>query len=200
MPPADVEFKDLLEQARQGDRDAVAELLRQYEPQLRVYARVHLGAALRRHADSLDLVQSAQKSMLIALWSNKYDFANPENLLALAKTILKRKLARLADRVRHQQPMPTDTQEAGPAHAARDEPLSREADPAHAAALQDTLELIRGQLTAAEQNMMFLVLQGCRQKEVAERLGYDPDAFRVYWSRLARRLRASGVLAGWFDE
>jgi RNA polymerase sigma factor (sigma-70 family) len=185
MPPAANEFQALLEQARQGDRKAMGELLRQYEPQLRLYARVHLGPALRSHADSLDLVQSAQKSLMLALWSNKYDFSGPDKLLALAKTILQRKLARLAERTRREQP-PTGQDLPG-----------READPANLAAFRDTLDRIRDELSGPEQDMLLLALQGYNRKEAAERLGYEPAVFRVYWTRMTRRLRNSGILDDW---
>lgn len=200
MTRARAEFKDLLERARAGDRKAIAALLEQYQGPLRVYARVQLGRALRRYADSIDLVQSAQKSLMLALWSNKYDFADPENLLALAKTILKRKVALLAQRARRQRPLDEPSGEGAAAAETLAALDSREADPAQAAAWRDALDQVGRQLSAAERQIMALALQGYRRKEVAEKMGYDPDVFRVYWSRLTRRLRQSGLLHGWLDD
>ena len=40
---ADNEFAELLERVRQGDRSALGQLLSEYEPALRRFARAHLG-------------------------------------------------------------------------------------------------------------------------------------------------------------
>src|SRR5262245_32797897 len=180
MPPAN-EFAELLERVRQGDRAALVSLLTQYEPALRRFARAHLGPTLRPHADSLDLVQSAHKSLMIALWSNRYEFASPEKLLALAKTILQRKVARLAERTgRQQRPV------AGPGAAARATGLfpslpSAEAGPAETAEFHNALDHVCRQLNERERRILALLLQGHTRKEIAEELGEDPHAFRVYW-------------------
>ena len=196
MQPAGNDFQDLLDRARRGDRAAMGELLSQYESPLRRVVRVHLGPALRPYADSLDLVQSAQKSLMLALWSHRYEFSSPDKLLALATTILKRKVARLAERTQYQQQLSPGADATG-----LPEPLanltSRESDPVELAAMHDTLELIRGQLTDLEQNMLTLTLQGCSRQEVAEQLGCEANVFRAHWSRLTRRLRKSGLLEGW---
>lgn len=197
--PAANEFADLLERVRQGDRDALGTLLSEYEPALRRFARAHLGPSLRPYADSLDLVQSAQKSVMIALWSNRYEFSSPEKLLALAKTILARKVAHLAERMRRQQRR--DTNPSGDtATPGRLQSLpSLEAGPAEAAEFQDALGHICRQLSEKERQILTLLLQGHTRKEIAQQLGEDPHAFRVYWGRVMDRLRASGALNAWLE-
>jgi RNA polymerase sigma factor (sigma-70 family) len=198
MPPAN-EFADLLERIRQGDREALGALLSAYEPALRRFARTHLGPALRPYADSLDLVQSVNKSVMIALWSNRYEFSSPAKLLALAKTILKRKVAHLAERMGRQQRADAgpggDDSHKGPLQSLR----SPEADPAEAAAFHNTLDHVCRQLNERERHILRLLLQGHTRKEIAEELGEDPHAFRVYWGRVLERLRASGALNAWLD-
>src|ERR671914_741357 len=134
MTSAGQSFATLLGRARQGEPEAVSELCRQYEPRLRVVARVLLGPALRPALDSMDLVQSVHRSLLIGIREQKFDISTPENLIALALTLLRRKVARQWRRVQRQHRLqasessldllPTilaelTTREIGPAEAAQ---------------------------------------------------------------------------------
>src|SRR5438552_194809 len=94
MADAGSEFVALLAQARQGDRSALAELAQQYESKVRMVARVLLGPALRPYLDSVDLVQSVHKSLMIGLRQDKFDISSPDKLIALALTMVRRKVAR----------------------------------------------------------------------------------------------------------
>src|SRR5262245_25926969 len=88
------EIAGLLARARSGDGAARDELARPYEPKLRLVARVLLGPALRPYLDSVDLVQSVHKSLLVGLRDQKFAFNSPDDLLALAVTMVRRKVAR----------------------------------------------------------------------------------------------------------
>ena len=48
-------FEQLMSRAKQGDELAMAELVKQYEPEVRMVASVRLGEYLRPHLDSVDL-------------------------------------------------------------------------------------------------------------------------------------------------
>jgi DNA-directed RNA polymerase specialized sigma24 family protein len=87
------EFADLLAKARQGDPGALGALHTSLEEQMRKAARRRLGRVLRAYVDSMDIVQSAQKSLLICLRGGRYDIPGPEQLTALAMRILHRKVA-----------------------------------------------------------------------------------------------------------
>src|SRR5262245_3171647 len=195
MPPAN-EFAELLERVRQGDRAALVSLLTQYEPALRRFARAHLGPSLRPHADSVDLVQSAHKSLMIALWSNRYEFSSAEKLLALARTILQRKVARLAERMRRQQNLSTP-RDGDSAPEAFQSLAGAGSDPGEDTEFRYGLAHACRHLTDPVRRTLTLLLQGYTRKEIAESLGEDPDAFRVYWSRVLERLRDSGALNAW---
>lgn len=56
-------FSPLWERARRGEPDAVAELLRRYEAEVRLMVRARLPRALRGQFDSLDFVQSVWASL-----------------------------------------------------------------------------------------------------------------------------------------
>ena len=89
MPETAVNFTALLARAQGGDREALDQLTREYEPKLRLVARVLLGPALRPYLDSVDLVQSVYKSLLLGLHNRKFAFDTSENLLALALTLVR---------------------------------------------------------------------------------------------------------------
>src|SRR5207302_3303979 len=94
MPDPGGDFASVLARARGGDRAALGQLAREYEPKLRLVARVLLGPALRPYLDSVDLVQSVHRSLLLGLRDQKFDISSPENLLGLALTMVRRKVAR----------------------------------------------------------------------------------------------------------
>src|SRR5437867_7881602 len=103
VPDTANDFAALLARARGGDRQALEQLARQYEPKVRIVARVLLGPALRPYLDSMDLVQSVHRSLMLGLRVKKYDLAGPENLVALAVTLVRRKVARQWRHLQRQQ-------------------------------------------------------------------------------------------------
>ncbi len=192
------EFDALLKRARGGDADALTQLIRQYEADVRLVARRRLGPALRPYADSLDLVQSVHKSLLIGLQQNKYQIDNPEQLVALALTIVRRKIARIWTRLQQQKRLSGEF--ASPEStlperlAALPDP---EADPARAAALADAVRHLCQDLDETERRVLEMRLQGYRTAEIARALGLGADALRAHLSRLRRSLRFTGVWADW---
>jgi RNA polymerase sigma-70 factor (ECF subfamily) len=192
MPPPEPTFADLLARARRGDADAVGQIARLYEPDLLIAARVHLGPALRPYLDSLDLVQSVHRSLLAGLRNDKFAVADARSLLALALTMVRRKVARQWRRHRRQvRPAgehPTDVLAT----------LSRRAgNPAAEAEVRDALARLWSELDADDRAVMELRLQGFSTAEAAARLGKTPEALRVRLHRLRKRLEAEQVLTEW---
>jgi RNA polymerase sigma factor (sigma-70 family) len=195
MDPSDP-FLDLVVKARAGDTGAMGELVRQYEPEVRTVARLRLGPALRPYLDSVDLVQSVHRSLMMGLRDDKYQLAGPSDLVALAVTIVRRKAARHWQKVKRQQ---RDSGTGGDA----DLPdliqglSSPGEDPAATAANRDAIKTVCNRLDLLEKQLLELHLQGYRTTEAAEILGLNPDVLRVKLSRLRAKLRASGVTADW---
>jgi RNA polymerase sigma factor (sigma-70 family) len=186
------EFQELLARARTGDPDALAAIAREYEPEVRTVARLRLGPALRPYLDSVDLVQSVHRSLLIGLRNDKFTPQSAGDLVALAVTIVRRKAARHWQRVRRQQ---RDSH-----HGEGGEPLpdlllnlTDPADPAAEAATRDTFERICGQLDATERQVIERHLEGYSTAEIARLYGLNADVLRVKVSRLRQRLRAAGL-------
>lgn len=197
MSEALEEFAALLQKARGGDPAAVAQLCRQYESKVRLVARVLLGPALRPYLDSVDLVQSVHRSLLLGMRKDKFDISTPENLIALALTLVRRKVARQWRHLQRQQRL-----SHGPADTANLPQLltslsSPQPDPARAAQFSDLVRQLCDGLSAAERRMLEMRLQGYSTEEVARDLGLNPVAMRVRLTRLRQRLRARGVIDEW---
>lgn len=189
------EFDELLLRARSGDESAMVELVEQYEPEVRMVARIRLGAALRPHLDSVDLVQSVHKSLMIGLRADRYDISTPEQLIALALTIVRRKVARQWRKLKRQQRLSGDGSDS------RDLPkliaslTASDADPVTIASVREATAQVLEQLDETEARVIELRLEGNTTADVARQLGLDADVLRVKLSRLRRRLRDAGVMA-----
>lgn len=195
MSNATDEFAALLLRARGGDQSALTHLAAQYEPEVRIVAHVLLGRGLRPYLDSLDLVQSVHKSLLLGLRSDRFDISSPEKLVALALTIVRRKVARHWRHLQRQQRFEgTGAENAPPPFAFLS---SSQHDPAQAAQLQDAVHHLWNHLDATEKRLIELRLEGHSTAEVARLLAVDADVLRVRLSRLRQRLRATGLLSEW---
>lgn len=193
--PSD-EFAALLGRARAGDQDALSQLARQYEAKIRIVARVNLGSALRPYLDSVDLVQSVHRSLLLGLRDARFDVTTPERLIGLAVTMVRRKVARAWRRMRRQQ-----RTEGGVQGEDLCELLlsltAPDSDPAQTAQLNDQVRRLWAHLDAAERRMLELRMQDHSTDEMARELSLNPIALRVRLSRLRQRLKDSGVVAEW---
>jgi RNA polymerase sigma factor (sigma-70 family) len=197
MPDPAEDFAALLARARRGDQVALTVLVQQYEPKLRIVARVLLGPALRPYLDSMDLVQSVHRSLLLGLRQEKFDITSPDHLLALALTMVRRKASRHWRRAQRQQrPGPGDSSggDLAPVLTSLSSPHD---DPARAAEFNDQVKHLCDGLEAWQRRMLELRLQGYSTAEIAQDLGIPPVALRVRMTRLRQRLQAGGVLTDW---
>src|SRR5438128_1374600 len=96
------EFTALLARTRQGDKSAVAEVVQRYEHIIHRAARALLGPQMRPFLDSLDIVQSVHRSLLIGVRREKFEIASTSGLIALALTMVRRKIARHWRKLQHQ--------------------------------------------------------------------------------------------------
>lgn len=193
---AEDEFAALLERVRQGDRQAMTDLAHQYEARVRLMARVLLGPALRPYLDSIDLVQSVHRSLLVGLRQNRLDVRSPEHLLALALTMVRRKVARVWRRGQRQQRMSSSIGNSQLPEVLAALSSTRD-DPAAAARFTDQVRQLYEGLSDTDRQLLELRVQGYSTAEIAEQLGIQPVALRVRLVRLRQRLQASGVLEDW---
>src|SRR5262249_50317731 len=145
------------------------------------------------YLDSIDLVQSVHRSLLLGLRQDRFAVATPENLMALALTLVRRKVARQWRRAQRQR-RPGD---AGGLAQLLTSLSSPGADPAWAAQFNDQVRYLCDSLKDAERRLLELRVQGYTPSEAAQELGLGAVAFRVRQTRLRQRLRAAGVLDDW---
>jgi RNA polymerase sigma-70 factor (ECF subfamily) len=187
-------FAALLARARDGDEASMALLVEQYEPQVRAVARARLGTALRPYLDTVDLVQSVHRSLMVGVSQNKFDISSPEKLIGLAIIMVQRKVARQWRRVKRQE---RDSGAAGDLQRLAHRPVSLsspESDPASAAEFQDKVRTLLETLDATDRRLIELRLEGRSTADAARTLGVDADVLRVRLSRLRQRLRASSLI------
>jgi RNA polymerase sigma-70 factor (ECF subfamily) len=191
-PPPPEDLAALLTRVRGGDEAALTQLLQQYEPRLRTTARVLLGPLLRPHMDSLDLVQSVHRVLLPGLRDGKFDVSCPEQLIGLALTVIRRKVARNWRRFQREQNFADGPGRGGATAEACIPSRSAQDDPANAAQVNDTLQHLLDGLNEEERCLIELRLEGYSTVEIAERLHCDAHALRARLSRLRQRLRNNG--------
>jgi RNA polymerase sigma-70 factor (ECF subfamily) len=190
-PKTNDEFSELLLQARSGDTSAQTRLCQEYERQVYIVVRVILGPLLRPHLDSIDLVQSVHRSLLAGLRDKKFEIATPQNLVALACTMVRRKVARKWRSHRRQSAsLPSDSQLLSTTLRSL---YSREDSPENLVEYDDSLEKLCESLTPIERIMLERKLEGYTTGEVAKQLGMHPVTVRVRWSRLRDRLAAQEI-------
>lgn len=200
MPTPDfdpVPFAELLARVRAGDADATAELVRRYEPRVRLAARMLLGPALRPHLDSVDLAQSVHRTLLLGLKDEKFDFQSSEQLLALLLTVVRRKVAHHWRKMQRQQRLSVNETGSGDVVSVLASLASRQEGPAQEAALNDAVRKVLAGLGEVDRRMIELRLGGFSTAEVAAELGLDARILRARLSRLRQRLRDEGVLTEW---
>ena len=187
------EFAQLLHHARSGDLLAQSRLCQEYEKKIYIVVRVLLGPQLRPHLDSIDLIQSVHRSLLAGLRDKKFEIATADNLIALACTMVRRKVARQWRKHKRQtrlQANPNDSQMLSETLLGL---YGREGEPSEIAGYRSSLEKVCESLNPIERQMLERKLEGYTTGEVAEQLGMHPVAIRVRWSRLRDRLASQEV-------
>jgi RNA polymerase sigma-70 factor (ECF subfamily) len=191
------DFASLIARARLGEEEAIARLVREYEPEVRMAARALLGSALRPLLDSLDLVQSVHQSLIVGLRNDKYQLTRPEQLLGLALTLVRRKVARHWRKIQRQQRLQAQAVVSGQWGPLGPRAAPEPVDPSQSLQIDDELERLYDRLGPLERRLVELRLQGYSTADVAREIGVDPDVLRVKLSRLRHRLREEGVLNEW---
>ncbi len=186
------DFDLLLAAARSGDETAMQRLVSQYEPELRIVARHRLGPALRPHLDTIDLVQSVHRSLLIGLRANRFDISSPEKLIGLAVTIVRRKAAKHWRHLKRQQRLSSRDEACDDFVDTMLSLQTPQTDISADVATQEVLAQWLAGLDNIEKQLITMRLEGHSTAEVAKALELDPDVLRVKLSRLRKRLRERG--------
>jgi RNA polymerase sigma-70 factor (ECF subfamily) len=182
---AEASFADLLRRVRAGDAPAAVELVKKYEPAIRMEVRLRLrDQRLRRLFDSMDVCQSVLASFFTRAAAGQYDLEKPEQLVKLLVAITRNKVAFQARRQHAQRRDNRRMESIDPAETLE----SREIGPDRIVEAQDLLHAFRERLTSEERQLADLRGQGKSWEEIATDLGGTPNARRVQLARAADRV------------
>jgi RNA polymerase sigma-70 factor (ECF subfamily) len=182
MTESAVPFGELLERARQDDNDALAKIVALIEPELLRAAHNRISPPLRPYLESIDLVQSVHKSILISLRNKSYVFDGPEDLIALAVTMVVRKASRMWRKVKRDQENRGLVEQLLRRRPVADDPTAR-------AEREDQVRDLLGRLSDEDRLLIELHLEDCGTREIAARLNTAENIVRARRSKLFRRLR-----------
>jgi RNA polymerase sigma-70 factor (ECF subfamily) len=179
-------FAEFIRRIRAGDADAACELVRQYEPAVRLEIRVRLrDPRLRRSFDSLDICQSVLASFFARCAAGQYDFREPHDLVRLLVAMARKKLA---FHTRRERALRRDNRrlETGPAEEI--ERSSNGPSPSEQIAARDLLAAVRQRLTDEERQIADQRGSGASWADVAQALGGTADARRKQFDRAVDRV------------
>jgi RNA polymerase sigma-70 factor (ECF subfamily) len=172
-------------------------LIQLYEPDVRIAARVRLGAALRPYLDLVDVVQSVHRSLISGLHKNKFDLSSPEKLIALAVTLVQRKIARHWRHLKRQvRPDSGDPAGNDPRQALLSL-CAPEDDPGSAVRSAEAVDHFLNSLDDIDRRLLELRMEGNTTTEAAQHLGVGAGFLRVRLGRLRKRLLEGGLLNDW---
>jgi RNA polymerase sigma factor (sigma-70 family) len=180
----DPSFEEFLTRVRAGDADAAAELVRLYEPAIRVIVRARLASGLRRQFDSMDVCQSVLGTFFARAGLGQYDITTPEELIALLARMTRNKLA---SQVRHHTRERRDARrEVG------GEGLDAGADgspaPDRVVEGRELLERLRSRLSTEEREIADRRGEGQEWAAIAAAMGGTAEARRKQLARAIDRL------------
>jgi RNA polymerase sigma factor (sigma-70 family) len=184
---SDPPFAEFIHRIRQGDEQAAAELVRRYEPAIRLEVRMRLrrnDPALRRAFDSMDVCQAVLASFFVRAAAGQYDLDEPAQLVRLLVAMARNKLGQQARRNHRQR---RDVRRT----AGGDETLTapaREPGPERVVQGRELLQAFRERLTEEERRLADLRAEGHEWAAIAEQMGGTAQARRKQLARAADRV------------
>jgi RNA polymerase sigma-70 factor (ECF subfamily) len=187
-------YADFIRRVRSGDPQAAEELVRLYEPEIRLEVRSLLrlrDARLRRVFDSMDICQSVLASFFVRAAVGEYDLERPEQLAHLLVGIARHKLS---EQAKHHQRKRRDVRRvAGPADEALGAAVAD--SPSQNVAGRELLEEFRKRLTGEEQQLAEMRGNGLGWDVIVEQMGGTAEGRRKQLTRAIERIeRELGLL------
>jgi len=184
--PEEPSFDELVRRVRARDEQAAAELVRRYEPAIRVAVRVRLSdPALRRVFDSTDISQSVLANFFVRAAAGQFELDRPEQLLKLLVVMARNKVTNHA---LGQQAARRDCRRLGTADPDAQECVDPRPRASSVVAHQDLLREFCGRLSEEERRLADLRAVGLSWPEIAGKVGGSPDALRIRFTRAVDRV------------
>jgi RNA polymerase sigma-70 factor (ECF subfamily) len=179
-------FTEFIQRIRSGDAQAAAELIRQYEPVIRLEVRMRLSdPRLGRVLDSMDICQSVLASFFVRAASGQYELEGPENLVRLLVVMARHKLAFQARKQRAQCRDHRRLQSITPEIC---EAVAGGPSPSQIIAGEELLQEFRNRLSQEERELADLRAAGREWAEIAGELGGTAQARRKQLARAINRV------------
>lgn len=168
------ELSDFFAVLRDGDGQAVEELLRQLDPILRRLIHLRLIDGRLRHVlDTADIYQSLLKDFLSQKEAGPSRAGSLADFCAYLAAAVRYKIqTRVRKERRHTGGLPDEW-----------EPVSPEPAPEQHVQNQDLRQAIRSRLPERTRPLFDLKMQGLPWKAIAEQIGDDPDTLRMRFRR-----------------
>jgi RNA polymerase sigma-70 factor (ECF subfamily) len=183
---SDESASGLLQRLRQGDQAAAAELVRRYEPQIRLEVRLRLrDRRLRRLFDSMDICQSVLSSFLVRAATGACELERPEELLNFLVAMTRNKLALAVRRQRAGRRDHRRLVEADPASVGNAAPGT---SPSDEVAGEELVREFRQRLSEEERLLAERRTAGCGWVAIAAELGGTPEGRRKQLERAVERV------------
>jgi RNA polymerase sigma-70 factor (ECF subfamily) len=192
----DVDFAEFIRRIRAGDAEAAVELVRRYEPVVRLEVRVRLAdPRLRRAFDSVDVCQSVLANFFVRAAAGDYELEKPHDLVRLLVGMARRKLAFQVRRERAQCRDHRRVTAAVDAVAALDAGPS----PSQEVAARELLAAFCQRLSEEERELARRRSEGQGWSEIATALGGTAQARRKQLERAVERVSRQLGLQGETD-
>jgi RNA polymerase sigma factor (sigma-70 family) len=181
--PEEHSFRDLIDRVRARDEQAAAELVRLYEPTIRMAIRVRLSdPSLRRFLDSMDICQSVLANFFVRAASGQFELDSADQLVKLLVTMARNKLANY---VLQQRAARRDQRRVEKAITNESELVDPGPSASQVVVNKELLQECRRRLSEEERQLVDLRASGRSWDEIAAEVGAKPDTVR---SRLTRAL------------
>jgi RNA polymerase sigma factor (sigma-70 family) len=182
------DYADFIRRVRLGDERAAEELVRRYEPEIRLEIRTRLGLGdqrLRRLFDSMDVCQSVMASFFVRAAVGEFDLDDPNQLIRLLVGMARNKLA---ERVRHHHRQSRDVRRAQAIDPEDQNSVAEDESPSETVSGRELLDKFRERLGEEEKRIAELRSQGLDWVAVASELGGTPEARRKQLTRAVARV------------
>lgn len=186
LAPSGPSFTEFLAKVRAGDESAALDLIRRYEPALRMEVRLRLGdPKLRQLLEPADICQSVLGSFFARVASGQFDLDSPGQLLALLLTMARNKVAQQA---RRQQALRRDCRRGVHLDETAMELVSPEPSPMRVIIGRDLLAEFQRRLSEEERLLARLRSDGFEWAAIAAEVGGTAQARRKQLARAVDRV------------
>ena len=182
------EYTEFIRRIRLGDEQAAEEMIRRYEPEVRLEIRTMLrlrDPRLRRVFDSMDICQSVMVSFFVRAAVGDFELDEPSQLIRLLVGMARNQLA---ERVRYHQRHRRDVRRVGGDAVEEWGIPSQEETPSEVISRRELLDMVRERLSTEERQVAELRSQGHDWASVAQTMGGTPEARRKQLARAVARV------------